>query len=76
MSFTSKTKDEIISLKFNKAEDISFTSAIIKNISIIDENIKVSTENELLARLVYNFFKNHYSPETGISLSSTAYGPE
>lgn len=68
MSFTSKTKDEIISLKFNKAEEISFTSAIIKNISIIDENIKVSTENELLARLVYNFFKNHYNVDIKVTV--------
>ena len=47
MSFTSKTKEEIIDLKLNKAEVISEASAIIKNIGIIKDSIKVTTENEI-----------------------------
>ncbi len=68
MSFTSKTKDEIISLKFNKAEEISFASAIIKNIGIIDKNFRIITENELLARVVYNFLKNNYNKDIKITV--------
>ena len=61
MSFTSRTKEEILNLNLNKAEIISEISAIIMNIGIIKDNIKLTTENEMLATYVYNFLQNNYN---------------
>ena len=41
MSFTSTTKTEISKLNLNKAESISQLSAIIKNIGVISDNLKI-----------------------------------
>ena len=61
MSFTSKTKQEILKLNFNKAEVISEISAIIKNIGIVKDNIKITTENEMLATYLYDFLQETYN---------------
>ena len=61
MSFTSRTKEEVLNLKLNKAEIISELSAIIKNIGIIDDTIKITTENEQLANFIYNRLQNIYN---------------
>lgn len=61
MSFTSRTKEEVLSLKLNKAETISEISAIIKNIGSIGNTIKVTTENELLANFIYNELQSNYN---------------
>lgn len=61
MSFTSKVKNEILYLKLNKAETISRVSAIIKNIGIINDKIKITTENESLATYIYNIIQSIYN---------------
>lgn len=61
MSFTSRTKEEVLSLKLNKAEKISEISAIIKNIGNIGNTIKITTENESLANFIYNELQSNYN---------------
>ena len=60
MSFTSTTKTEISKLNLNKAESISQLSAIIKNIGVISDNLKITTENASLARMIFSQIKEIY----------------
>lgn len=57
MSFTSIVKNEASKLEINKLESITELSAIIRNIGIIDENIKITSENASVARRIYNLIK-------------------
>lgn len=59
MSFTSKIKTEISRQKFNKLEQISLLSGIIKN-EIVEETIKIQTENKDVANLIFNLFRENY----------------
>lgn len=61
MSFTSRTKEEVINLTLNKAETISELSAIIKNIGNIGNSIKLTTENEALANFIYDKVQANYN---------------
>jgi len=60
MSFTSIVKNEISKLDTIEAENISELSAIIRTIGIIDENIKIVSENASVARRIFNLIKNIY----------------
>ena len=60
MSFTSIVKNELSKLDIDRIEAISELSAIIKNSSIIGNNIKISTENASVARHVFKLFKDLY----------------
>ncbi len=57
MSFTSIVKNEISKLDTKEIENITELSAIIKNIGIIDNNIKIQTENASVARRIFNLIK-------------------
>ena len=61
MSFTSSVKDEIINLNTSRLESRACLSAIIHNIgNISKENIKVVTENSLLAKYIDTLLKDIY----------------
>lgn len=60
MSFTSITKTEVSKINLNKAETISELSAIIKNIGTITNDIKITTENASLARMLFYVVKEIY----------------
>ncbi len=59
MSFTSTIKTEISKQKYNKLEQISLLSGIIKN-EAIEETIKISNENRDVANLIFNLFQETY----------------
>lgn len=61
MSFTSIVKDEASKIIESKTEMISELSAIIKCTKIEDSIIKIDTENNSVARKVYNIFKELYN---------------
>ncbi len=60
MSFTSKIKEEITKVPKIKAEKISELSAIIRNNGAIGDTIKITTENDSLARYLYKIIKEIY----------------
>ena len=60
MSFTSIVKNELSKLEIDKIEAISELSAILKNSSTIDKNIKILTENASVARHIFKLFKDIY----------------
>ncbi len=60
MSFTSIVKNELSKLEIDRVEAISELSAILKNSSILDKNIKISTENASVARHIFKLFKDIY----------------
>lgn len=62
MSFTSEVKNEISDLKTTKTENISELSAIIRNIGTINDGmLKITTENEYVARRIFNLIKIEYN---------------
>ena len=61
MSFTSIVKNELSKLEIDKIEAISELSAILRSNSIIDNQIKISTENASVARHIFRLFKDIYN---------------
>ena len=59
MSFTSKIKSEITKQKFNKLEQISLLSGIIRN-EFIENTIRIQNENEDVARMIFNLIEQIY----------------
>lgn len=59
MSFTSKVKNEIISISRMKLEEISLLSAIVRN-NTLEDKIKISTENASVAKYIYKLIKKMY----------------
>lgn len=59
MSFTSNIKSEISKQKFDKPEQISLLSGIIRN-EFIEDTIKISNENKDVANLVFNIIQKEY----------------
>lgn len=60
MSFTSIVKNELSKLELDKLEAISELSAILRNNALIDNSIKITTENASVARHIYKLFKDIY----------------
>ncbi len=60
MSFTASIKSEICSLNTTEAENISELSAIINNISEITNTIKISTENIIVFKHIYDLIFKIY----------------
>lgn len=59
MSFTGEIKTEISKQKFNKLEQISLLSGIVRN-ETIEQEIKISNENKDVANLIFNLFQENY----------------
>lgn len=66
MSFTGIVKSEISKLETIEAENISELSAIIKNIGIITDYIKITTENASVARRIFKLLKETFFISTKI----------
>ncbi len=61
MSFSTTVKNEISKLDSKKIENITELSAILRNIGIIDSDIKVQTENASVARRIYILLKDTFN---------------
>lgn len=59
MSFTSNIKSEITKQKFDKPEQISLLSGIIRN-EFVDDTIKITNENKDVANLIFNIIQKEY----------------
>jgi hypothetical protein len=61
MSFTSQVKNEISKIELEEIEAITELSAIIKNTSQINDNIKITTENASVSRRIFTLIKNLFN---------------
>jgi len=69
MSFTSIVKNELSKLELNKLEAITYLSSVIKNNAIVeDKSIKIITENNSVARQIFNLIKEVYNIGPKITL--------
>lgn len=68
MSFTGIVKNELSKLEFEKTENLSELSAILKNSSEINNTIKIYTENSSVARLIFNLIKELYKINSKITV--------
>lgn len=68
MSFTSIVKNELSKLELNRLEAITELSAILKNNALIDNAIKVTTENSSVARHIFNLVKELYNISSKITV--------
>ena len=59
MSFTSNIKSEITKQKFDKPEQISLLSGIIRN-EFVEDTIKITNENKDVANLIFNIIQKEY----------------
>ena len=60
MSFTSVIKTEISKIDATDIEYIAELSAIFRNVAIINNDIKVISENASVSRRIFNLIKNTY----------------
>lgn len=67
MSFTATVKDEVSKLDVSETEKISELSAIVQNNDYSD-GIKVVTENNSVARLIYSLFKDLFNVYPKVSV--------
>ena len=67
MSFTAIVKDEVSKLDIPETEKISELSAIVQN-GDYDDEIKIVTENNSVARLIYSLFKDLFSVYPKVSV--------
>ena len=68
MSFTSDVKNEVSKQQADKIASITLLSAMFRNSAVIGENIKVSTENPSVARLIFNIVKDLYDISSKITV--------
>ncbi len=67
MSFTATVKDEVSKLDVSETEKISELSAIVQN-NDYSNGIKIVTENNAVARLVYSLFKDLFNVYAKVSV--------
>ena len=60
MSFSTEVKNEVTKLESTKLELISELSAIVRNSSEIEPHIKITIENNSVARRIFKLFKDIY----------------
>ena len=60
MTFSTEIKNEVTRLDSTKPELIAELSAIVRNNAVIDQEIKITVENNSVARRIYKLFKNIY----------------
>ena len=61
MSFTSVVKNEVSKLQNQDIEYISELSAILRNIGIISDTIKITSENASVTRRIFSLIKDKYN---------------
>ena len=67
MSFTATVKDEVSKLDIPETEKISELSAIVRN-GEYDDDIRIVTENNAVARLIYSLFKDLFNVYPKVSV--------
>ncbi len=67
MSFTAVVKDEVSKLEIPETEKISELSAIVRN-GEYGEDIRIVTENNAVARLIYSLFKDLFNVYPKVSV--------
>lgn len=60
MSFTSIVKNEVSALEINEIELITELSAIIRNIGVIEDKIKITSENTNVIKRIFKIVKKLY----------------
>lgn len=60
MSFTGTVKAEISKKRYEKAEYLAELSAVFRNIANLENTIKITTENPMLARRIFDLMKELY----------------
>ena len=60
MSFSTEIKNEVTKLDSTKLELISELSAIVRNSAIIEDSIKITIENNSVARRIFKLIKDIY----------------
>lgn len=69
MSFTSTVKNEVSKLELNSIESITYLSSIFRNSAqILDNEIKMFTENSSVARQIFNLVKEKYNVSLHITV--------
>ena len=68
MSFTSDVKSEAARINIDKADSITLLSAIFHNAILENGHIKFSTENNIVARLVFYLVKDLYNVRSKITV--------
>lgn len=68
MSFTSIVKNEVSKLEISDIEKIAELSAIIASDSIIDDSIRITSENASVARHIFGLFKDLYQIAPNITM--------
>ncbi|MDD3340670.1 MAG: DNA-binding protein WhiA [Bacilli bacterium] len=68
MSFTATVKNELIGIESIQPEKIAELSAIIRNSAVINEEMKLSTENVAIARYIYQMLKELYDVSVRITV--------
>ena len=68
MSFTGTVKSEISKKKSSKAEYIAELSALFRNLAEIRDTIKLTTENPVLARRIFELLKSLYDIHASVTV--------
>jgi len=68
MSFTSVVKNEVSKLQNQDIEYISELSAILRNIGIISDTIKITSENASVTRRIFSLIKDKYNVVPNITV--------
>ena len=68
MSFTSTVKNEASRLQIQGIEYISELSALIRNIGVINETIKITSENASVTRRIFSLIKDKYNVVPNITV--------
>ena len=68
MSFTSVVKNEVSKLQNQDIEYISELSAILRNIGIISNTIKITSENASVTRRIFSLIKDKYNVVPNITV--------
>lgn len=68
MSFSMNIKDEISKIESTKTEQIAELSAIIRNSGDISNNIKITIENNSIARRIFKLLKDIYNVTPSITI--------
>ena len=69
MSFSVNVKDEVTRVDCTRAEYISELSAMVRNSAIVDDGIiKITIENNAVARRIYRLFKDIYDASVTITV--------
>ncbi len=68
MSFTGTVKTEISKKRYERPEYLAELSGIFRNIADIDDTVKVTTENPMLARRIFDLMKEIYDIHANVTV--------